>query len=1076
MILMKLTKIKLINWHIFTNNTIELDGNTLITGENASGKSTLMDAIYFVLSGGDDKHFNKAANESGKRDLESYLRGKLGNENQMYLRNGTDVIGYVILEFTNDKNKSHWVLGVELEIVSSVMKKPNFFVINNYSIVDEDFVKDKRIIDYRSLKLALKSTKHPLDDLPDTKKDRKRKIGRDIFKIENYFRFFELLEHAISFKPIPEVSSFVNGFLLHEDNINLDSLRGEIRSYQNIHKLLVKEKEKIDMLMDFTPKAEKYISNLESMSYLNALKIAIKTEKIKNQINRNIIEIERLKTAYNDLSDEYNNLRDNENRINIELYQLKNNESYKALQSKKDKLKEYEKELIKAENELQSFIDIVNKEQKLARMLELPYRFIEDIKNKDFGLLKAHLENYRVSLNEIKFDLDNELADLRYKKSINDNEIRNKIAQLNNLKKGINNYPSDVINLIEIAKNAIIEFNPKERNPNVRPLCEYIEIKDEKWTDALEGYLNTQRFNLIIEPKYYDVVSVAYSKYKHERRVFVSGIVNTNDIRPSKEVKNSMMSKIEVSNKYAKKYAEYLLSSLVCVENVKELKQYDSSITSDVMIYKNHVLKACKPEIYQTPYIGRSSREKRIKILEQEISEYNKSNEYINERINKFCSLQREISESRINEIIKYNNSWSKIDLYKRNIDSIKEEISLGEKEKGLLEINGKISIAEIKLNEIKISLLKNDTNKSNNLTNQGEFKNKLQFDNEQLKIENINLESLLSRLDRDKYELEYKKYKDNGWLNEEKINKDYFTCQSFNNSVQSNLKDTMQKYSSNYKSSLSPIIENIGDFIDEYHKLINLDVVRYEQQAKEAYERAETSFREDFLSKLKEKIEKSQKMLDKLNKSLDNHPFGNDAEKYKFYYEPTKDSEFYNYYRIIMSGKLMDAKDLFTEILDEKDASFMKDLFDKISMEIDSAAAERELNRYLDYRNYMSYDIKISNKYGSISYFSKINKEKSGGETQTPFYIVMAACFDELMSKDGKVESTCQVLFDEAFNNMDESRIKSLMEFYKNLNIQVLIVVPSNRIASISPHMDTLVGITKVNNHPYVIKYDKSR
>ena len=109
------------------------------------------------------------------------------------------------------------------------------------------------------------------------------------------------------------------------------------------------------------------------------------------------------------------------------------------------------------------------------------------------------------------------------------------------------------------------------------------------------------------------------------------------------------------------------------------------------------------------------------------------------------------------------------------------------------------------------------------------------------------------------------------------------------------------------------------------------MDVVRYEQQAKEAYERAETSFREDFLSKLKEKIEKSQKMLDKLNKSLDNHPFGNDAEKYKFYYEPTKDSEFYNYYRIIMSGKLMDAKDLFTEILDEKDASFMKDLFDKL-------------------------------------------------------------------------------------------------------------------------------------------------
>ena len=61
---MKLVKMKLINWHIFSNHTIEFNGNTLITGENACGKSTVLDALYYVLSGGDTKHFNKAANEN----------------------------------------------------------------------------------------------------------------------------------------------------------------------------------------------------------------------------------------------------------------------------------------------------------------------------------------------------------------------------------------------------------------------------------------------------------------------------------------------------------------------------------------------------------------------------------------------------------------------------------------------------------------------------------------------------------------------------------------------------------------------------------------------------------------------------------------------------------------------------------------------------------------------------------------------------------------------------------------------------------------------------------------------------
>ena len=59
---MKLTKIKLINWHLFNDTSIELRGNFLLTGENGCGKSTLTDAIYFVLSGGDDNCFNNAAN------------------------------------------------------------------------------------------------------------------------------------------------------------------------------------------------------------------------------------------------------------------------------------------------------------------------------------------------------------------------------------------------------------------------------------------------------------------------------------------------------------------------------------------------------------------------------------------------------------------------------------------------------------------------------------------------------------------------------------------------------------------------------------------------------------------------------------------------------------------------------------------------------------------------------------------------------------------------------------------------------------------------------------------------------
>lgn len=45
----KLTRVKLINWHRFVNETIDLEKSTLISGENGAGKSTLLDAIQFVI-------------------------------------------------------------------------------------------------------------------------------------------------------------------------------------------------------------------------------------------------------------------------------------------------------------------------------------------------------------------------------------------------------------------------------------------------------------------------------------------------------------------------------------------------------------------------------------------------------------------------------------------------------------------------------------------------------------------------------------------------------------------------------------------------------------------------------------------------------------------------------------------------------------------------------------------------------------------------------------------------------------------------------------------------------------------
>ena len=73
----KLTRVKLINWHRFTNVTMEMDDSVLISGENGAGKSTFLDAIQFVVNCSAN-YFNKAAHENRKR--KQTLRADRGNQ------------------------------------------------------------------------------------------------------------------------------------------------------------------------------------------------------------------------------------------------------------------------------------------------------------------------------------------------------------------------------------------------------------------------------------------------------------------------------------------------------------------------------------------------------------------------------------------------------------------------------------------------------------------------------------------------------------------------------------------------------------------------------------------------------------------------------------------------------------------------------------------------------------------------------------------------------------------------------------------------------------------------------------
>lgn len=109
----KLTRLKLINWHYFNNETILLKNTNLFSGENGAGKSTILDALQLVLTT-NSRRFNLAANADSSRTLKSYVRGKTGEEGNEYLRKKA-VISYIALEVYEESRQRYFVIGAKFD-------------------------------------------------------------------------------------------------------------------------------------------------------------------------------------------------------------------------------------------------------------------------------------------------------------------------------------------------------------------------------------------------------------------------------------------------------------------------------------------------------------------------------------------------------------------------------------------------------------------------------------------------------------------------------------------------------------------------------------------------------------------------------------------------------------------------------------------------------------------------------------------------------------------------------------------------------------------------------------------------
>lgn len=1073
----KLTRLKLINWHRFTNTTIDFETSTLISGENGAGKSTLLDAIQFVIICSTN-YFNKAAHENGKRKLTGYIRCKTGRENKPYERTG-EISAHVALEFYEEKRDKYFVIGAVVDSASEGQEKTARYLMDGVRLEDDFFFQGRTP---KSINQFRTTNAKKIRQWCTTDKEARSMMKNRFGRIED--KFFRLIPKALAFRPIDDIKDFVYSYVLDEKAVNIDVLRENVRTYQDLQRTLENVKVRIGRLENINTLHDQAMDGLQKDRqyeyYLARAEADLVQESIgrmQSEIQSDMLRLEELNGQIRTVKEEQTEKQQIRDDLRAELATDKDFLAKDEQEKKLQILENRKSDMLKERDTLQKSMDVAK--EQLKKLLKVKDTddcirlYYENLctPDKDFRLTETKENLFRVISykNEMRNRVLQKKAEVQAKEAAVTGEKQELDRKIELLMKKKLSYTDDVERVRTSIKE---EFQRIGRTPEPRILCELLEITDDTWRNAVEGYLNTQRFYILVEPENFDIALGIYDRLRKERKAYGVGLINTQNLEEFDTApEGSLATVVSSKNKYAKRYINMILGKVHMCDHYRELKKYKTSITRECMKYQNNVASAIKPAVFETPYIGQNALKVQLEQAKQKREEIKKQLEEMQERIEQLAFVLEPLSTEQDTDIKYRIDVIGDLRQISVEIRKCKDNIATLEKNSNMIMKQVQLSTLEKMLEEIAVNL--NNQNRA-----AGKIEERISLTKQRVADEKVNHaeKAVLSEQIGDRagdslpiWKQEYEKqtvdksftqFKDN-YLRRRKANQTLV-----DRSVDA-MKGAMNGYKTAHDFGAPAAMEGYPDFEAEYLKLKNSELLQYEDKVETARSAAEEEFREQFLSKLQENMKTAQTEFKELNTALNDIAFSN--EKYEFMYMPSK--KYRQYYEMIMDDfNAMQGESIFSGMFHENHKAVIEELFERLAIDNDNSA--KALDEFTDYRTYMDYDIRIIHSDGNYSLYSKVCEEKSGGETQTPFYVTVAASFVQLYKNNIGGEAIGLVLFDEAFNNMDDERIGGVLEFLRRLPLQILIAAPPDKIQYISPFVEETLLVMTDEKVSFVERY----
>ncbi len=654
--------------------------------------------------------------------------------------------------------------------------------------------------------------------------------------------------------------------------------------------------------------------------------------------------------------------------------------------------------------------------------------------------------------------------------------IEEKQQRLSGLKKGVKDYPKEVHELVNQLKNHGLK--------DVKVLSDLLELKDEAWRTAIEGYLHTQRFYVFVREEDYERALRIYEGLRNKAPVYQVGLVDVEKIRQKKREcrTGSLGEKVTTDDPRARVFIDYVLGSVMACEKVEELRRNGKSITRAGMLYQNYVARQMDPKRWEIHYIGRDAIKQQIQRLEEELQ---RDQEFLLTGKARLKEIQLRTGLKPLSEV-ELDVHASRLHHQKR-IREVIASLEKLRKERNRLDLSY-LDRLEKKLMECRLKLAETDEKTDRTNREEGKLSEEIRHLTEitipsgekDLKRKE---EALLSQeFDevREESEKEYGKRREEISVdaliaNYERSAKAASTDKE---RLWAQLVESRGEYNRLYHQSYDLQKESNVEFDKTMSDLSEIRLPEYLEKIREAEKKATLQFKEDFLSKLKDNFDTVEQQIRELNRAIKDSPFGRD--RYRFVVKPKP--EMLDFYNMINDELLMGSgMSILNHAYQKKHQGAIDELFRLITdAEGDPSGRrkselEQNISYYTNYQSYLNFDLLVTDEDGETQRLSKTLLKKSGGETQTPFYLSVLASFAHLYrvnQKGSQSETIRLIVFDEAFNKMDQQRIEESLKLLREFGLQAIISAPPDKMEEIAPFADQNLLVLREGNYSFVQEF----